>query len=126
MARLRGPRGCPWDREQTHSSLVKYLREEAKEVENAIRRKDIENLEEELGDLLLQILFHSQIAREKKHFTIHDVIHGLCQKLIRRHPHVFGKMKLNTAQDVVLNWDAIKNREKELRLSRKRKKRGKG
>jgi tetrapyrrole methylase family protein/MazG family protein len=129
MARLRAPKGCPWDREQTHKSLVKYLREETKELENAIRKNDMANLEEELGDVLLQILFHSQIASEKKIFDVHDVIETLYVKLTLRHPHVFGDNKHEkwTAQDVVDRWDEIKKREKAVRkklmLQRKRRKR---
>src|SRR3954468_23930261 len=97
MARLRGKNGCPWDREQTHRSLVKYLKEESQETIQAIRKKDYHNLEEELGDLLLQIIFHAQIAQEAGRFTIRDVVRGLSKKLVRRHPHVFGKKKLKTA-----------------------------
>lgn len=127
MARLRAPNGCPWDREQTHVSLLKYLREETKELEAAIKKKDMANIEEELGDVLLQILFHSQIAAEKKIFDIHDVLETLQMKLTLRHPHVFGQNKHEkwTAQDVVDRWDEIKAREKAARklLLKKRKKR---
>lgn len=112
MARLRGPRGCPWDRKQTHRSLLKYLKEEARETIRAVERKDFVNLEEELGDLLLQIVFHAQLAREKKRFTINGVIHGICRKLIRRHPHVFGKAKLKTASEVRAVWEELKRKEK--------------
>lgn len=117
MARLRAPGGCPWDREQTHKSLLKYLKEESAEVVEAVTKNDIENLEEELGDVLLQILFHSQIAAESKRFTIHDVVDTLAKKLVRRHPHVFGKGKKETltADDVRRRWKAIKAREKKLR-----------
>lgn len=115
MARLRGPGGCPWDREQTHRSLLKYLREESREVAEAVRKGDYRNLEEELGDLLLQILFHSQIASEKKRFSIRDVVRGLTKKLVRRHPHVFGGAKLRTADEVVARWSELKRREKALR-----------
>src|SRR6059058_3019630 len=107
MARLRAPRGCPWDREQTHESLLKYLKEESKEVAEAVKKKDWDNLEEELGDILLQVLFHSQLAAEKKHFTIHDVLATLKSKLVGRHPHVFANKngeKLS-AQDVLNRWD---------------------
>ncbi len=119
MARLRGPGGCPWDRKQTHKSLLKYLREESLEVADAIKKGDPDPICEELGDLLLQILFHAQIAAEKKRFTMDDVVNGLAKKLVRRHPHVFGGMKLKTADDVVANWDEIKKREKELRWKEK-------
>lgn len=128
MSQLRSKKGCPWDRDQTHLSLIKYLREETKELEQAIRKNDMANLEEELGDVLLQILFHSQIASEKKHFNIHDVIETLNTKLTLRHPHVFGNKKHEkwTSQDVVDRWDEIKKLEKEVRrkmmLKRKRKK----
>src|SRR5258706_6732164 len=102
MARLRAPGGCPWDRKQTHQSLLKYLKEEAGEVSKAVRKKDWENLKEELGDVLLQILFHSEIAEERGDFNIDDVLEVLKKKLIRRHPHVFGKGKKEnlTAEEV--------------------------
>ena len=93
MARLRGTNGCPWDKEQTHESLLKYLREETEETVHAVRSGDPENLAEELGDVLLQILFHSQIAAESGRFSIDDVLAILRDKLVRRHPHVFGKGK---------------------------------
>lgn len=114
MARLRGPQGCPWDKKQTHTTLIRHLREESEEVVQAIRKKDAENLCEELGDLLHQIVFHVQLAREKKKFTMADVVHGLCRKIIRRHPHVFGKKKLQTVGEVMVQWDEIKRREKAL------------
>src|SRR4051812_12652853 len=90
MARLRGPGGCPWDRKQTHESLLKYLKEESLETAQAVRKKDWLNLEEELGDILLQVLFHAQLAAEKKRFTVHDVLDTLKSKLVGRHPHVFA------------------------------------
>lgn len=111
MARLRGRRGCPWDRKQTHRSLLKYLREEAGEVTRAVKKNDYPNLREELGDLFLQIVFHAQLAKEKGLFDIHDVVDGLCQKLIRRHPHVFGGKKLRTAGEVMVQWKEMKRRE---------------
>lgn len=122
MDKLRSPGGCPWDREQTHKSLIKYLREETKELEQAIRKGDMANLEEELGDVLLQILFHSRIASEKKIFDIYDVIETLKMKLTLRHPHVFGDNKGEkwTAQDVVDRWDEIKAREKKIRAKMRR------
>lgn len=119
MARLRGPGGCPWDRKQTHKSLLKYLREESSEVDDAIKKGDPDHICEELGDLLLQVLFHAQIAAEKHRFTMDDVVDGLAKKLVRRHPHVFGDLKLKTAADVVARWDEIKKREKELRWKEK-------
>jgi tetrapyrrole methylase family protein / MazG family protein len=119
MRRLRGPNGCPWDREQTHKSLVRYLREESKEVERAIRRKDYENLCEELGDLLHQIVFHAQLAREKGRFTIGHVVDGLCRKMLRRHPHVFGGRKLKTTREVMVQWDKLKREEKKKGIHRR-------
>lgn len=112
MARLRAPGGCPWDRRQTHKSLVRHLKEESAEVAQAIRKNDTENLCEELGDLLHQIVFHAQLAREKKRFTMSDVIDGLCRKIVRRHPHVFGKKKLKSVNEVMVQWEEIKRREK--------------
>src|SRR5436190_21289233 len=90
MATLRSPKGCPWDRKQNHESLLKYLFEEAAEFRTAVRRKDTENMEEELGDLLLQVIFHAQLAKERGDFTIQDVVRTLTRKLTLRHPHVFG------------------------------------
>jgi MazG family protein len=114
MARLRAPGGCPWDREQTHKSLLKYLKEESREVEQAVKRKDFNNLQEELGDVLLQVLFHAQMAAEAGRFSIHDVTDTLARKLVRRHPHVFGpgKKEKLTADDVRKRWKAMKVREK--------------
>jgi tetrapyrrole methylase family protein / MazG family protein len=123
MARLRAPGGCPWDRDQTHKSLIKYLREESAEVETAIRRKDMDNLCEELGDLLLQIVFHAEIAAEKKAFDMTDVVDALCRKMIRRHPHVFGKAKMKDAAEVLAKWDDIKKAEKAERAKDLAKKR---
>jgi MazG family protein len=112
MARLRAPGGCPWDREQTYASLAQYLLEEAYETFDAIQEADqtgdVTNLREELGDLLLQVIFHSTIAQEKGDFTIDDVAKGVTQKLILRHPHVFGDAKLERAEDVLDNWDKLK------------------
>lgn len=112
MARLRAPGGCPWDREQTYFSLSQYLLEEAYETFDAIQEAeqtgDITNLREELGDLLLQVIFHSTIGAEKGDFTIDDVAAGITQKLILRHPHVFGDTKLESADDVLDNWDQLK------------------
>ena len=112
MARLRAPGGCPWDREQTYASLSQYLLEEAYETFDAIhdadQTGDTANLREELGDLLLQVVFHSTIGAEKGDFTIDDVAGGVTQKLILRHPHVFGDAKLERAEDVLDNWDQLK------------------
>jgi MazG family protein len=116
MARLRAPGGCPWDREQTYASLSQYLLEEAYETFDAIheadRTGDVTNLKEELGDLLLQVVFHSTIGAEKGDFNIDDVAAGVTQKLILRHPHVFGDEKLEHAQDVLDNWDTLKANER--------------
>ncbi len=113
MARLRGPLGCPWDREQTPETLKPYLIEEAYEVLEALETSDSQALKEELGDLLLQIVFHAEIAAETKEFTINDVVQGLIDKLVRRHPHVFGDLKVEDANEVVQNWSKIKAKEKE-------------
>ena len=116
MARLRAPGGCPWDREQTYASLAQYLLEEAYETFDAIQEADqtgdTSNLKEELGDLLLQVVFHSTIGAEKGDFTIDDVAGGVTQKLVLRHPHVFGDEKLERAQDVLDNWDTLKANER--------------
>lgn len=112
MRELRAPDGCPWDREQTHESIKGDLIEEAYEVLDAIESGDASLLEEELGDLLLQVVFHSQIAVEEGEFEFHDVANGISDKLIRRHPHVFGEVTVNDAGEVLQNWDAIKKQEK--------------
>jgi len=112
MARLRGEGGCPWDREQTHESLVPYLIEESYEVKETIDQRDFEHLREELGDLLLQIVFHAQLATEAGRFDIHDVAQGICTKLIGRHPHVFGDVEVASSAEVLQNWEQIKLDEK--------------
>ncbi len=112
MARLRGKGGCPWDREQDHRSLRKYLLEEAYELIEALDRQDMYNICEELGDLLLQIVFHSQIASEQGHFNINEVVNAITEKLIRRHPHVFGGARAETSAEVIVSWAAIKEKEK--------------
>jgi XTP/dITP diphosphohydrolase/tetrapyrrole methylase family protein/MazG family protein len=113
IAELRSEHGCPWDRAQTHESMIKCLREECEEVVTAIENKDDENLCEELGDVLLQVLFHSQIAAEEGRFTIADVVDGLAAKMIRRHPHVFGDAKTaQTPEEGLANWKAMKELEK--------------
>ncbi|NLI90661.1 MAG: nucleoside triphosphate pyrophosphohydrolase [Peptococcaceae bacterium] len=112
MRELRSGWGCPWDKEQTHESLKKYIIEETYEVIEAIDTKNMNNFCEELGDLLLQIVFHSQIAEENKHFSLSDVCKGISDKLIRRHPHVFGTVIAETSEEVLVNWDAIKMKEK--------------
>ena len=112
MARLRAPGGCPWDAEQTYASLSQYLLEECYETFDAIHEADATgdttNLREELGDVLLQVVFHSTIAAEKGDFTIDEVTEGVTEKLILRHPHVFGEAELKTAHDVLSNWDELK------------------
>jgi MazG family protein len=111
IARLRAPDGCPWDREQTHETLIPYCVEEAYEVVDAIQSGDMLELKGELGDLILQIVLHSQIAFESKEFSIEDVLNEISEKMIRRHPHVFSDAKVETADDVVKQWDEIKKKE---------------
>jgi tetrapyrrole methylase family protein/MazG family protein len=117
MARLRSKHGCVWDIEQTHSSLRRYLVEEVYEVLEAIDLQDDQLLCEELGDLLLQIIFHARVAEEFQHFSMQDVIDRVTEKLIRRHPHVFGTVSVQDAAEVVVNWDKIKQQEKTERSS---------
>jgi len=113
--KLRGPDGCAWDKKQTNSSLMKYLFEESKELKEAVKKGDIENIKEELGDVLLQVVFHAQIAKENGWFDIDDVIKYLNAKLIRRHPHVFGKSKAKTEKEIIKQWSIIKKKEKKLK-----------
>ncbi|WP_232699026.1 nucleoside triphosphate pyrophosphohydrolase [Brevibacillus daliensis] len=113
IATLRGPNGCPWDKKQTHQSLRRYMLEEAYEVAEAIDEDDIDNLCEELGDVLLQVLLHAQIASEDGYFTIEDIISTLATKMIRRHPHVFGDTNAENTEEVLVNWEQIKKQEKE-------------
>lgn len=117
IAKLRAPDGCPWDREQTHSSLRPNMIEEAYEAVDAIDDNDMAHLREELGDVLLQVVLHSQIASENGDFTIEDVAKELKEKLIHRHPHVFGSAKIDTADDVKDAWDKLKAEEKTERKS---------
>src|SRR5260370_1601514 len=112
QARLRAPEGCPWDREQTHQSLRTYLIEEAYEVLEALESGNDAKFAEEMGDLLLQIVFHSQIAREEGRFTVADVIREIHAKLIRPHPHVFGELPVKDSTDVLRNWERIKAEER--------------
>lgn len=112
MNRLRSPGGCPWDAEQTHESLKRYLLEECYEVMEAIDSGDDGHLAEELGDLLLQPVFHAAIAQERGAFTIDDVITAICDKLERRHPHVFGDQEIRTSEEQIVNWEKIKLGEK--------------
>jgi tetrapyrrole methylase family protein/MazG family protein len=111
IAKLRAPDGCPWDRAQTHDSIKQYLIEEAYEVIQTIDENKMDKLCEELGDLLLQILLHTQIAEESGQFDIDDVIHRISEKMVRRHPHVFGNAKADNPDEVVANWDEIKRQE---------------
>ena len=113
--KLRAPGGCPWDIKQTHESLIKCLREECEEVVKAIENKDDENLKEELGDLLLNIIMQADISEEEGKFNISDVLKGVNGKLIRRHPHVFGTAKAATAEEGLALWKAAKEQEKKLK-----------
>lgn len=117
VAKLRAPDGCPWDREQTHTSLRPNMLEEAYEAVDAIDENDMAHLREELGDVLLQVLLHSQIASESNEFTLDDVAKELKEKLIHRHPHVFGTAKINNADEVLKTWDKLKSEEKTERKS---------
>ena len=111
VAKLRSPGGCPWDREQTHESLKRNLLEESYEALEAIDGGDPAKIAEEMGDILVQTVFHAQMASEAGHFTIDDVVAGICDKLVRRHPHVFGDVTAADAREVELNWDALKEQE---------------
>lgn len=112
MARLRAPDGCPWDREQDHKSLAICLIEECAELLDTIDRADSDHMREELGDVLLQVVFHAHLAAERGEFTFDDVARGISDKLIRRHPHVFGEGRLETSGQVIQQWEAIKAQEK--------------
>ena len=109
---LRSENGCPWDKAQTHESLIPCLREESEEVVQAIENQDMDNLCEELGDVLLQVLLHAEIASETGAFTIEDVVQGLAEKMVRRHPHVFGDVKVNSKEEGLALWKSIKMEEK--------------
>ena len=113
IARLRGPDGCPWDREQTHASLRANLLSECYEVLEALDSGNADKLCEELGDLLLQIVLHAQIARDESDFEIGDVVKSISEKLVRRHPHIFGSVKVKDAADVMHNWEDLKKDERE-------------
>ena len=114
IAELRSDHGCPWDRAQTHESMIKCLYDECDEVVEAIKNKDDDNLCEELGDVLLQVLLHAQIAGEEGRFTMADVIDGIAKKMVRRHPHVFGNAPMAQSEEEGLaNWEAVKAMEKE-------------
>lgn len=109
---LLGENGCPWDKAQTHESLKKCLIEECYEVLSAIDHKDQENLCEELGDVLMQVVFHAQLAKQEGSFDLYDVIDGIAKKMVRRHPHIFGEEKADTAEEVLKSWEEIKKKEK--------------
>jgi XTP/dITP diphosphohydrolase/tetrapyrrole methylase family protein/MazG family protein len=112
MARLRAPDGCPWDREQTHATLVRCLIDEVSELIDTIDRGDYPHMREELGDVLIQIVFHAQIAAEQGLFNFDDVAREINDKLVRRHPHVFGALRLDTSEQVITEWEKIKATEK--------------
>lgn len=114
MDQLRSPGGCPWDAEQTHQSLIKYLLEESYEFIDSVESEDRQAMKEELGDLLLQVYFHSRIAAEHptEPFSIEDVAAGIADKLVRRHPHVFGDVKAESSDEVLQNWELLKAAEK--------------
>ena len=112
IAELRSDHGCPWDKEQTFESLKKCLADEEQEVFEAVDNKDMENLCEELGDVLLQVVLYSQIAKEAGAFTIDDVIDGISEKMVRRHPHVFGDIEVNSPEEALALWKEIKLQEK--------------
>ncbi|HQW76528.1 MAG: nucleoside triphosphate pyrophosphohydrolase [Xanthomonadales bacterium] len=114
MARLRDPdNGCPWDVEQSFETIVPYTIEEAYEVADAVDRRDYADLRDELGDLLLQVVFHARMAEEAGHFRFEDVVAAICNKMVSRHPHVFAEARADTAEEVLGNWEAIKRRERE-------------
>ncbi len=112
IARLRAEDGCPWDKVQTHQTLKEAMLEEAYEAVDAIEKNDIQNLKEELGDVLLQVVFHSQIEQEQGNFNLSDVITAISEKMITRHPHIFSNEKADTPQEVLQNWEQIKKKEK--------------
>jgi MazG family protein len=116
IATLRGPNGCPWDKEQDFNSLKPMLVEEVYEVLEAIENNDFDGLSEELGDLLLHVLFHAQLGKESEQFDINTVLDKICEKLIRRHPHVFGNETATSSEEVLKNWEAIKAQEKAAKL----------
>ena len=111
METLRGPGGCPWDMEQDHKSIMKCLIEETYELADAIEENNVNDLKEELGDVFLQVVFHSAIAKDNRQFTLDEVINELCDKLIYRHPHVFGDAKVSDSEEVIKNWERLKRKE---------------
>ncbi|PKN00993.1 MAG: hypothetical protein CVU77_07320 [Elusimicrobia bacterium HGW-Elusimicrobia-1] len=119
--KLNSPTGCAWDRKQTHRSLLKYLREETAEFASAVGSGNPSKMADELGDVLLQVMFHAQIAEKSSEFTIDDVIKGLIAKLKRRHPHVFARRKVGSVREIIANWNEIKRKEKNEIVRRKKK-----
>ncbi len=120
IGELRGEHGCPWDKAQTHESLISCLRDECEEVVEAIEKKDEENLCEELGDVLLQVLLHAQIAKEEGLFTMEDVVNTLAEKMVRRHPHVFGDEEYGSLEQNKKRWEEIKKAEREAKSNKNR------
>lgn len=116
LEKLRGEHGCPWDKKQTHASLMKYLFEESNEYNEAVKKQDYDNMKEELGDVLLQVIFHAQIAKENGKFDIYDVLDSINEKMIRRHPHVFGNSKATTEEEIRIEWEKIKQLEKSKKI----------
>ena len=116
LEKLRGEHGCPWDKKQTHTSLMKYLFEESNEYNEAVKKQDYDNMKEELGDVLLQVIFHAQIAKENGKFDIYDVLDSINEKMIRRHPHVFGNSKATTEEEIRIEWEKIKQLEKSKKI----------
>ena len=114
FSKLHSPDGCIWDKEQTHKSILKDLKEEVNEFISAVKRDNPDHMKEEIGDLLLHVMFHAQIASKNKKFDIEDVISYLIAKLKRRHPHVFGKVKVKSTQEIINNWNRIKKQEKKI------------
>lgn len=112
MRLLRAPGGCPWDREQTHGSIRRNFLEETYEVLDALDRDDPRDMCEELGDVMMQVAFHAQIEAERGNFTMDDVVDGVTKKLVYRHPHVFGTVEAETSEQVLVNWEALKRKEK--------------
>ncbi len=122
FATLHSPNGCMWDKKQTHRSILKDLQEEVDEFVHAVKKNDLHNMKEELGDLLLHVMFHAQIASKEKLFDVEDVIDGLIKKLKRRHPHVFGDTKVHSTRQIIANWKKIKLQEKKAHIKNLKKK----
>jgi tetrapyrrole methylase family protein/MazG family protein len=116
FTRLHGPRGCLWDKQQTYKTLIPHFREEVREFILAVKKNSRHEMQEELGDLLLHVMFYAQISSRHNRFDIEDVIDGLIRKLKRRHPHVFGKAKVKSSRQIIMNWNKIKSQEKGRRI----------